>query len=180
MNAGVSAQFATVEDGLDGFWSAVVGGLISALAVVIGVMLAQWYANRARDKDERQQAAVDLVTEVSHLRDAAARSKRARRGDWSLWPLRTRLLMTQMLLGGTRGHQAAWELHYAASRLRSWIRHGPVAQGDRSATPRDEKQLRAYQHELDGFAEEAIVMLNGKRPTGVSPIKPVDSWPSLD
>src|SRR5690348_10138957 len=99
MNAGVLAQFATVEDGLDGFWPAVVGGLISALAVVIGVMLAQWFANRARDNAERQQAAVDLVTEVSHLRDAAARSNRARRGDWSLWPLRTRLLMTQRLLG---------------------------------------------------------------------------------
>ena len=179
MSSGVGQLF-NFENGFDGFWSAVVGGLISAIAVVAGVRLAQRFADRAREEEERQQAAIALVSEVSHLRDAAARSNRARRGDWSLWPLRTRLLMSQRLLGGTRGHRAAWELHDAAARFRSWIRHGPAATGDRRVSPRDEQRLREFQRELDRFADEVIVMLNGARPTDVDPIKPLESWPDLD
>lgn len=167
-----------VANGFDGIWSSVIGGLIGAAAVLVGVLVAQRSSDRSRREVDRRQAAVAVAIEVGHLRDAVVKSRTAGRGEWPLWPLRTQLIATQQILGSDAGYAAALEFHDAADRLRDWLRHGPVAEGERERTVADDEALARYQLALSAFADRTIQGLNKVQPLE-SPRSSDSNWPDL-
>lgn len=143
-------------NGWDGIWAALAGGLLSGLTVVIGVYLAQWLSDKRKRREDERAAADALLIEVANARDAAVHSRsKARSGAYDLWPLRHQIYVSNALRG--RHLLAAVQNYYdAVWDLREWIRHGPVAQGDRRPDPNDEKALADYQRAIDGWAQRLI------------------------
>lgn len=79
----------------DGLGSAIVG----AVAVVLGVWLAQKLGDRSNRRAAREEAAIALGIAVGDLRDAAVKSRRAHTGDYDLWPLRNEMFRARPTLG---------------------------------------------------------------------------------
>ena len=146
-----------LANGWDGVWGSLAGGVLSGLTVVIGVYLAQHLSDQRKRSSEERAAADSLLIEVANARDAAVRSRsKARTGRYDLWPLRHQLYLSHAL-HGRPAHEAVQNYYDAVWALRDWVRHGPVAQGDRSA---DEPEVAGpfllYQRALDEWAEALI------------------------
>ena len=146
-----------VTNGWDGVWGSLAGGILSGLTVVIGVYLAQYLSDQRRRSSEERAAADSLLIEVANARDAAVHSRsKARTGRYDLWPLRHQLYLSHALHGRS-AHEAVQNYYDAVWALRDWVRHGPVAQGDRSADePEVARAFLLYQRAIDAWADALI------------------------
>jgi hypothetical protein len=145
-----------VANGWDGIWAALAGGVLSASTVVIGVYLAQCLSDRRKRSEDERAAADALIIEVANARDAAVHSRsRSRSGTYDLWPLRHQIYVSHALRG-RHVLESVQNYYDALWHLREWIRHGPVAQGDRTPTPSDEKALASYQRAIDSWSHRLI------------------------
>lgn len=146
-----------VANGWDGVWGSLAGGVISGATVVIGVYLGQYLSDKRQRVAAERAAADALLIEVADARDAAVHSRsKSRSGRYDLWPLRHQLYLSHALHG--RSALAAIQNYYdAVWALRDWVRHGPVAQGDRSADePEVAQAFLRYQRALDDGADVLI------------------------
>lgn len=153
-----------VTDGWDGLWASLAGGLLSGATVVGGVYLAQHLVDARRQAQEKRAEADALLVAVGNTRDAAVNSRsQARSGGYDLWPLRHQIFVSHSLRGlpvlkaVQNFYQAVWE-------LRNWVRHGPVAQGDRPpGDPRDERTFAEFTRAIDDWADGLIEALTNVR-----------------
>jgi len=146
-----------VANGWDGVWGSLAGGILSGVTVVIGVYLAQHLSDQRKRSSEERAAADALLIEVANARDAAVHSRsKSRTGRYDLWPLRHQLYLSHALHGRS-AHAAVQNYYDAVWALRDWVRHGPVAQGDRSADePEIAQAFLQYQRTVDVWAEALI------------------------
>lgn len=146
-----------VANGWDGVWGSLAGGILSGVTVVIGVYLAQHLSDQRKRSAEERAAADALLIEVANARDAAVHSRsKSRTGRYDLWPLRHQLYLSHAL-HGRPAHEAVQNYYDAVWSLRDWVRHGPVAQGDRSADePEVAQAFLQYQRAVDVWAEALI------------------------
>lgn len=156
---------ASVAHGWDGVWGSLIGGLLGAATVVIGVLLAQRLSDARRQRDERRAAADALLLEVANARDAAVHSRsKARSGRYDLWPLRHRIYLSHSLRA-LPIMQAIENYYDAVWQLRNWVRHGPIAQDDRAPGERqDEQAFAQYQRAVDVWADHLIEALRDLEP----------------
>ncbi|WP_157571528.1 hypothetical protein [Nocardioides alkalitolerans] len=152
---------ALIANGWDGLWSSLFGGLLSAVTVLIGVLLAQHLIDRRQHRDAVRETADTLLLEVASVRDAAVHSRsKARSGRYELWPLRHALYLSHALRGSPVA-DAVHNYYEAVWELRNWIRHGPVAQGDRPfENLSDEQAVIDYQRAIDDWADALIEALS--------------------
>ena len=153
---------ALVANGWDGVWGSLIGGLLSAVTVLVGVFLAQHLSDTRKHKEERRAAADALLLQVANARDAAVHSRsKARSGRYDLWALRHQIYLSHSLRG-LPIMQAVQNYYEAVWELRNWVRHGPIAQGDRAPeNRRDEQAFAEYQRGVEAWAEQLIDALRG-------------------
>lgn len=148
-----------VAHGWDGTWAALVGGLVSGVTVVLGVVLAQWLADTRRREQEVRAAADALLVEIGNARDAAVRSRsKARSGSYDLWPLRHRLYLSHSLRGRPV-IEAVQNFYDAVWELREWLRGGPVNPGERKPRPPDEDVFVEFARAVDVWGDKLIEAL---------------------
>ena len=133
-------------------------------------------SDRRATTDARRKAADDLIVDVSNLRDQATARKRGMRGDYELWPLRTRLYITQNAMRDLPAYSAAWEFYSSAKDAREFARNAVRRQGaDASAWNTDERgRLRVHLANLDRYGDEVIGLLqeNPHQRKATVPIRP--------
>ena len=146
-----------MANGWDGVRESAFGGVVSAITVVIGVLLAQHLSERGKRRSDERAAADALLIEVANARDAAVHSRsKSRSGRYDLWPLRHQLYLSHAL-HGRPAHQAVQNYYDTVWALRDWVRYGPVAQGDRSADePEVAQAFLRYQRAVDEWADVLI------------------------
>lgn len=144
-----------------GLGSTIVGGLLAAMTVVLGVVLAQRNADRRAMSAARRKAGDDLIVEVSNLRDMATRSQRkARSGHYDLWPLRTRLYITQTALRGLSAYEETWNFYWAVRDARTIASTNDLDPDDPRALNGEEwEAFEKYIRDLDAYGDRLIKML---------------------
>ena len=133
------------DNGWDGVWSALLGGLLSAVTVLMGVLLAQRLADaRARRANVRRDANA-LLIQVQNARDAAVHSRsRARSGTYDLWPLRQQIYLSHAL-AELPVRRAVQDFYQAVWALRDWARRHPNVGGrTKSGGPSDDPAFVHY------------------------------------
>lgn len=162
-----------IVDGWTGVWSSLLGGVVSGVTVVVGVFLAQHLSDVRKQAADVREAADALLVQVSNSRDAAVRSRiKSRTGRYDLWPLRHQIHLSHSLRDRPV-LQAAENYYEAVWKLRDWVRHGPVAQGDRPKNdPEMEQAFANYARVLDERAHLLIDALKHvDRPTSPAAIQ---------
>ncbi|GAB4064960.1 hypothetical protein GCM10028777_13020 [Angustibacter speluncae] len=149
-----------VANGWDGIWASLAGGLLSAIAVLVGVLVAQWLNDKRKHRDEIRRTADALLVEVANVRDAAVHSRsKARTGRYDLWPLRHQLYVSHSLRD-LPVMQATQNYYDAVWELRNWVRHGSISRaGQGPKSPEDERALAAYQQAIEEWASHLIQAL---------------------
>jgi hypothetical protein len=143
----------------DGIGSSVVGGVIAAAFVVIGVWFAQWLRdNRTAGKD-RRDAAAQLMVEVSNLRDNACSAKADRvKGIYPMWMLRNALFVTHVVLQKYPSYRVVREFYRTVYHWRWWSRKQAEVQSDMSLEERLPVVVN-YRAELRAYGNHVIEML---------------------
>jgi hypothetical protein len=142
----------------DAWGSALVGGVVSAFAVLIGVGLTQYLVSRDSAKKERRTAAVQLMVEVSNLRDEACSHRAGTSGDYALYPLRNALATTYATLHGFNSYQVVEDFYRTVRDWRTWARD----RKQENLTPPLEVSfiwVREYRAELRHFGNRVVKVL---------------------
>lgn len=157
-----------VTEAWSGLGSTIVGGFISAVVVLVGVLAERFLSDKRARTDEQRKAADDLIVDVSNLRDLATARKRGLRGEYELWPLRTRLYITQNSLRGLPAYSAAWAFYESAKEARDLARHAVRTLGDdHQGWPKsDLARFRAHLSNLDHFGDQVIELLQSNPESG--------------
>jgi hypothetical protein len=106
-------------DAWSGLGSTIVGGLLGALAVVVGVLLAQRFTNQSARADERTKASSKIILDVMKVRDQVARARAGATGSFDIWPLREELYLRWQVLKDEPAYKEAWEFYEAVKAYRT-------------------------------------------------------------
>jgi hypothetical protein len=107
---------------LDAWGSALIGGLASAVAVLLAVFVTFYLTNRRARETERRQAAARLMVEVSNVRDAACSHTTGPIGDYVMHNLRNRLYTTYVPLHDFESFKVVDAFYRAVNVWRDWGR----------------------------------------------------------
>jgi hypothetical protein len=143
----------------DAWGSALVSGVVAAVAVVIGVVLAQRFADARRVNEDRRRAATELIEQVSNVRDYACGKSRGLTGDYSMYPLRNGLFLTFSALQRLPSYEEVRKFYDAVFLWREWVRRRQPRGAKSVWTDAHLDQLRHYQAALSDYAEDVIRVL---------------------
>jgi hypothetical protein len=106
----------------DAWGSALIGGLASAVAVLLAVFVTFYLTNRKAKETERREAAARLMVEVSNLRDEACSHTTGPIGDYALYKLRNTLYTTYVPLHTFESFKVVDQFYVTVEAWRGWGR----------------------------------------------------------
>ena len=106
-------------------------------------------------------AAALLVQEIANLRDAVSRGRQRLKGEFAIWPLRNRLMMSRHLFEDPRPLEKVQAFVSSVETYRTWLRYDMG--GPESNVDQDDATAAAieYQRLLRSHSEALITMLQG-------------------
>jgi hypothetical protein len=140
----------------DGWESSLIGGIVGAIAVVIGVWLTQKYFERNRHRDARRDSVAQLIPQIANLRDAATRSKERYTGNYALWGLRQELYLANGTMRGSPALASTNEFYEAVSSLRTHVRAYSKRYVGENLPVECQNALSAYMNSIDEWAALVI------------------------
>lgn len=134
-----------------------VGGLLGAAFVVLGVRYGQKLSDDRKAIADRRTAGTGLVIQISNLRDDACSRSRGTTGDYAMWRMRNDLFVTHSVLDGYASYREARAFYDTVYEWREWARtHPPPEGGHQGETA---KTLSVYKAELRSYSEALIKLL---------------------
>jgi hypothetical protein len=138
-------------------WSSLIGGVLSAATVLVGVFHAQRLSDDRKHADEQRADADALLLEIANARDAAVHSRsKERTGRYDLWPLRHQTYLSHSLRGlpvlhaVQRHYDAVWDSATGFDMVRlPRVTRPPGDQGD-------EQAFADYQRAIEVWADHLI------------------------
>jgi hypothetical protein len=154
----------------DGIGSAVVGGLIGALTVALGAVLAYRLAERSRRADrreddqraadeERRVAAAQLMVTVSNVRDDVCSRRRGLSGSADLFPLRNALFTTHIPLHRYATFREVQVFYETVEYWRWWVRNRQPTEADPRPVDQRERVVDEYRAALWKYGDSIITLL---------------------
>jgi hypothetical protein len=106
----------------DAWGSALVGGVASAVAVLLAVFVTFSLTSRKAKEDERRQAAARLMVEISNVRDRASSHTTGPIGAFALYPLRNTIFTTYVPLHKYDSFKVVDQFYKTVEAWREWGR----------------------------------------------------------
>ncbi|MGB3764416.1 MAG: hypothetical protein WA966_14475 [Ornithinimicrobium sp.] len=158
-----------LADAWSGWASTLLGGVVGAVTVVVGVWLAYQYGERSRrdemhDFDERQAAneraaaAAQLMVEVSNLRDQVCGRRKGLTGESELWKLRNALFTTHLPLGRYPSYHVVRNFYATSLTWRQWVRDSQSSV-TADELPAQYPVVQEYQAALACYGDDVIKVL---------------------
>jgi isopenicillin N synthase-like dioxygenase len=153
----------------DAWGSALVGGVLSAVATVSAVLIAQKFINDSKRSEEarrrsgdRRHAAEKLIVSIHNARDEAGGQSRGLNGNYPLSGFRNSLFVTYSALHGLPAYAEVDHLYNTIEAWREWTRARQRRGGQVYWHPDVRSELLIYQSALKSYAKDVIDLLNSQ------------------
>lgn len=162
-----------LTDAWSGWGSTLLGGVIGALTVVLGVVLAYSFSEKSRRdersrndlrraQDERRAAAAQLMVEVSNLRDDVCSRTKGLSGTAEFWHMRNVLFTTHVPLRKYPSYAVVREFYQTAINWRQWVRGAQATARTPAEVQARYPVVEEYREALRDYGDQVIRVLQDR------------------